>query len=157
MIEFFEYTCDLCGKPLCERIGVMNLVLDQVDETNCLECLAQKENMSPQAFYDWILEYVKARDCFKTPWDKFNYAPCPRIEDKTCFCGPTETLDVRTTPCPLNFVKTRLALEKIPIGQILEVWIDPASESVLNIPQSIRAEGHEVVREEPNLWIRRLK
>jgi len=78
---------------------------------------------------------------------------------------PIEILDVRTKKCPLNFVKTRLALEKIPMGSLLEVWIDLASESVMNIPSSIQAEGHEVVRQEVlaedaeavRLWIRRLK
>jgi len=76
--------------------------------------------------------------------------------------SPVEILDVRTTKCPLNFVKTRLALEKIPLGSLLEVWVDLASESVMNIPKSIQAEGHEVVRQEIHaedmrLWIRRLK
>lgn len=78
---------------------------------------------------------------------------------------PHSILDVRTTKCPLNFVKTRLALEKIPLHHILEVWIDATSESVMNIPKSIRADGHEVLREEAlpsdenarRLWIRRLK
>jgi len=86
MSELFEYTCDLCGKPFCERISVMNLALDQVEEAYCLECLAGRESLSPEGFYQWIGEYVMSRDCFKTPWDNFNYTPCPRIDDKTCFC-----------------------------------------------------------------------
>jgi len=61
---------------------------------------------------------------------------------------PYEILDVRETKCPLNFVKTRLALEKIPMNAVLEVWVDADSESVMNIPQSIRAEGHRVIQEE---------
>jgi TusA-related sulfurtransferase len=78
---------------------------------------------------------------------------------------PVEVLDFRTTKCPLNFVKTRLALEKLPMGSILEVWISSESESVMNITKSIQAEGHSVIRQEPlesdlsgvRLWIRRLK
>jgi sulfite reductase (ferredoxin) len=78
---------------------------------------------------------------------------------------PIEVLDFRTTKCPLNFVKTRLALEKLPMNSILEVWISAESESVMNIPNSIRAEGHEVIKQEAleedptgvRLWIRRLK
>lgn len=78
---------------------------------------------------------------------------------------PVEILDVRRTKCPLNFVKTRLALEKLPIGSILEVWIDAASESVMNIPKSITQEGHDVLQQEgladdpsaQRLWIKRLK
>ncbi len=79
--------------------------------------------------------------------------------------APVETLDFRTTKCPLNFVKTRLAFEKLPMKSILEVWISAESESVMNIPNSIRAEGHDVLKQEPleedangvRLWIRRLK
>ncbi|MBY0403608.1 MAG: sulfurtransferase TusA family protein [Cyanobacteria bacterium] len=54
-------------------------------------------------------------------------------------------LDLRTTKCPLNFVKTRLALEKIQVGQVLEVWIQEDGESALNIPKSIAQEGHQVI------------
>jgi TusA-related sulfurtransferase len=78
---------------------------------------------------------------------------------------PCEVLDFRTTKCPLNFVKTRLALEKLPLNSILEVWISADSDSVMNIPKSIQAEGHAIVKQEPlaedphahRLWIRRLK
>jgi TusA-related sulfurtransferase len=59
--------------------------------------------------------------------------------------SPKQTLDLRTTKCPLNFVKTRLALEKLDVGDILEVWILVESQSALNIPKSIEQEGHEIV------------
>lgn len=58
---------------------------------------------------------------------------------------PLQTLDLRTTKCPLNFVKTRLALEKLQVGDVLEVWILAETESSLNIPKSIAQEGHEVL------------
>ncbi|WP_373532629.1 sulfurtransferase TusA family protein [Vampirovibrio sp.] len=61
---------------------------------------------------------------------------------------PVQTLDLRTTKCPLNFVKTRLALEKLALGDVLEVWILSDSQSSLNIPSSIRQEGHEVLQVE---------
>lgn len=57
---------------------------------------------------------------------------------------PTQTMDLRTTKCPLNFVKTKLALEKLAVGDILEIWILLESQSALNIPKSIAQEGHEV-------------
>jgi TusA-related sulfurtransferase len=62
---------------------------------------------------------------------------------------PKQTLDLRTTKCPLNFVKTRLALEKLAVDDILEVWIRSDSPSSLNIPQSIVQEGHDIVHTEP--------
>ncbi|MFM9109103.1 MAG: sulfurtransferase TusA family protein, partial [Prochlorococcaceae cyanobacterium] len=33
-------------------------------------------------------------------------------------------LDLRGTPCPLNFIRTRLSLETVPIGAELEVLLD---------------------------------
>ena len=59
--------------------------------------------------------------------------------------NPKQTLDLRTTKCPLNFVKTKLALEKLSIGEVLEIWILTDSQSGINIPQSIAQEGHEII------------
>lgn len=61
---------------------------------------------------------------------------------------PQQTLDLRTTKCPLNFVKTKLALEKLAVGEILEIWIALESQSSINIPQSIAQEGHTVIHTE---------
>ncbi len=58
---------------------------------------------------------------------------------------PQQTLDLRTAKCPLNFVKTKLALEKLAVGDVLEVWILADSQSAINIPQSIAQEGHTVL------------
>ncbi len=69
----------------------MNLALDNLDDEYCLDCLAKGERALPEAFYHWIVEYINARDCFKSPWDAFNAAPCPRITDKTCFCPASDS------------------------------------------------------------------
>ena len=61
---------------------------------------------------------------------------------------PKQTLDLRTTKCPLNFVKTKLALEKLASGEILEIWISTDSRSSINIPQSIAQEGHQIIHTE---------
>lgn len=58
---------------------------------------------------------------------------------------PLQTLDLRTTKCPLNFVKTKLALEKLAPGTVIEVWILAESQSSINIPKSIEQEGHTVL------------
>jgi TusA-related sulfurtransferase len=63
---------------------------------------------------------------------------------------PKQTLDLRTTKCPLNFVKTKLALEKLATGDILEIWIGTESQSSINIPQSIAQEGHTIVFTDPH-------
>jgi len=53
-------------------------------------------------------------------------------------------LDLRGVECPLNFVKTKIQLEKMNSGQILEVWIDPG-EAIESVPPSVIEEGHEVL------------
>lgn len=58
---------------------------------------------------------------------------------------PKQTLDLRLTKCPLNFVQTKLALEKLDEDDVLEVWILTGGESAINIPQSIQQEGHEIL------------
>lgn len=59
---------------------------------------------------------------------------------------PKQTLDLRTTKCPLNFVKTKLALEKLALDDILEIWILEDSQSSLNIPKSVEQEGHTILK-----------
>jgi TusA-related sulfurtransferase len=61
--------------------------------------------------------------------------------------SPNVTLDLRKTKCPLNFVKAKLALEKLPLQSLLEVWINPAENSAINIPNSMRQEGHAILYE----------
>jgi tRNA 2-thiouridine synthesizing protein A len=53
------------------------------------------------------------------------------------------TLDLRGEICPFTFVRTKLALEELPLGAELEVVVDhpPAATQV---PRSLLAEGHEV-------------
>jgi len=57
------------------------------------------------------------------------------------------TCDLRGVPCPLNFVKAKIALEKIDIGQTLEVLLD-AGEPVRNVPASFADQGQEVIKVE---------
>lgn len=52
-------------------------------------------------------------------------------------------LDLRGTPCPLNYVRTRLALEKLAPGACLEVDLD-AGEPERMVADGLRAEGHRV-------------
>ena len=52
-------------------------------------------------------------------------------------------LDLRGTRCPLNYVKTRLALEKLEVGASIEVWLDHG-EPEEQVPRSLRMDGHVV-------------
>lgn len=53
-------------------------------------------------------------------------------------------LDLKGEVCPYTFVKSKLALEEMEVGQVLQVTVDhfPAVE---NVPRSMENEGQEVV------------
>jgi len=53
-------------------------------------------------------------------------------------------IDLRGVACPLNFVKAKLELEKLEIGDILEVLLDEG-EPVRNAPASFAEQGQEVM------------
>lgn len=53
-------------------------------------------------------------------------------------------LDLRGTICPINFVKTKLKLEELSSGDILEVLLDEG-EPIKNVPRSVKEEGHKVL------------
>ncbi len=64
------------------------------------------------------------------------------------------TLDLRGEVCPYTFVKTKLKLEEIEEGAILEVLLDH-EPAVRDVPRSVEEEGHEVLSVEQldkNLW-----
>jgi len=58
-----------------------------------------------------------------------------------------EKLDLRGIICPMNFVKTKLKLEEMQSGQILEVILDDG-EPVRNVPGSVKEEGNEILKVE---------
>jgi len=53
------------------------------------------------------------------------------------------TLDLTGVPCPMNWVRTRLALEQLAAGERLEVVLD-AGEPLESVPRSAREDGHHV-------------
>ena len=57
-------------------------------------------------------------------------------------------LDLRGVLCPINWVKTKLALEELPQGEILEVIIDDG-EPMRNVPRSAKEDGHRVLKVRP--------
>lgn len=54
---------------------------------------------------------------------------------------PDAQLDLRGTPCPINFVRTKLRLEQMAAGQLLEVWLD-AGEPIEQVPDSLVMAGY---------------
>ena len=58
---------------------------------------------------------------------------------------PSLRLDLRGTPCPLNFIRSRLALETIAAGEWLLLDLD-AGEPELMVAEGLRQDGHLVER-----------
>jgi tRNA 2-thiouridine synthesizing protein A len=58
----------------------------------------------------------------------------------------TATLDVSELTCPMTWVRTKLALERMAPGEELEVRCAPG-EALENVPRSAREAGHEVTVE----------
>lgn len=56
---------------------------------------------------------------------------------------PDAQLDLRGTPCPINFVRTKLRLEQLSPGSLLEVWLDPG-EPIEQVPDSLTMAGYSV-------------
>ncbi len=59
------------------------------------------------------------------------------------FSQAKELLDLRGTPCPINFVRTKLRLEQIPTDTFLEVWLD-AGEPIEQVPNSLKVNGYNL-------------
>ena len=79
---------------------------------------------------------------------KFKVKPVTQKQNSIGPGGKTEIknrlIDLRGVVCPLNFVKAKLELEKISVGQILEVLLDDG-EPVRNAPASFAEQGQEVM------------
>ena len=56
-------------------------------------------------------------------------------------------IDLHGVVCPMNFVKTKAALAPLATGDLLEVILDEG-EPMLNVPRSVKDEGHQVVKVE---------
>lgn len=56
----------------------------------------------------------------------------------------SEKIDITDDICPMTFVKTKLKLEKMARGEILEVRLCEG-EPLSNLPRSVTQEGHKVL------------
>jgi len=70
--------------------------------------------------------------------------PISNMTDKQ---APGQELDITNEVCPMTFVRTRLALDRMTPGQTLLVRLR-GDEPVRNVPRTAREQGHEVVSQE---------
>lgn len=57
---------------------------------------------------------------------------------------PNDFIDITSDRCPMTFVKTKLKIEKMKSGQILEVLLNEG-EPLKNVPLSAQELGHQIL------------
>jgi TusA-related sulfurtransferase len=57
-------------------------------------------------------------------------------------------LDISADGCPLTFVKTKLLLERMAIGEVASIRLS-AGEPLDNVPRTLREQGQVVLALEP--------
>lgn len=56
------------------------------------------------------------------------------------------TLDITRETCPMTYVRTRLALDRLASGQILDVRLK-GTDPLANVRATARQQGHQVLGE----------
>ena len=59
---------------------------------------------------------------------------------------PVISRDLRGVACPMNFVRTKLALESLTAGQRLRILLDDGAP-IQNVPRSVVGEGHRILEQ----------
>ena len=79
--------------------------------------------------------------------------PADKSSDASDGVQPDVKKDFRGVMCPMNFVKTKIALTPMKSGQILEILLDDGAP-IENVPGSVKNEGHTVLSTEKveNYW-----
>jgi len=89
-------------------------------------------------FFEYIVELYKSMD------STFNFPK--RIESKGIEKEEKETkiIDLRGTPCPINYVKAKLFIENLEKGDIIEILLDEGAP-IENVPKSLENDGHKIL------------
>jgi len=62
-------------------------------------------------------------------------------------------IDITKEICPMTFVKTKLKLETMSVGKVLEVTLREG-EPLINVPKSVEQDGHKILdlRQEGDIY-----
>ena len=66
------------------------------------------------------------------------------LDIMTAMQEPDRELDITGEMCPMTFVRTRLALDRMRPGETLRVRLR-GEEPLRNVPRTAREQGHEVL------------
>ncbi len=61
--------------------------------------------------------------------------------------SPDKKINIKGLVCPYTFVKAKLAIESMEVGQVLEILLD-YEEASRSIPKSMEDHGQKVLRVE---------
>lgn len=137
-------------KPLIdELVDLLNDLYQNMDDSLQFKLPAEKTPV------EQVAKEKNAEE--KAPAEQVSEEKAPA--EKASAAEETETIvpdvkkDFRGVMCPMNFVKTKIALTPMQSGQILEILLDDGAP-IENVPGSVKNEGHTILSTEKveNYW-----
>ena len=137
-------------KPLIDELAdLLNDLYQNMDDSLQFKLPAEKTPV------EQVAEEKNAEE--KAPAEQVSEEKAPA--EKASAAEETETIapdvkkDFRGVMCPMNFVKTKIALTPMQSGQILEILLDEGAP-IENVPGSVKNEGHTILSTEKveNYW-----
>ena len=137
-------------KPLIDELAdLLNDLYQNMDDSLQFKLSAEKTPV------EQVAEEKTAEE--KAPAEQVPEEKAPA--EKASAAEETETIvpdvkkDFRGVMCPMNFVKTKIALTPMQSGQILEILLDDGAP-IENVPGSVKNEGHTILSTEKveNYW-----
>ena len=137
-------------KPLIDELAdLLNDLYQNMDDSLQFKLPAEKTLVEQVAEEKAAEEKAPAEQVSeeKTPAEKASAA------EETETIVPDVKKDFRGVMCPMNFVKTKIALTPMQSGQILEILLDDGAP-IENVPGSVKNEGHTILSTEKveNYW-----
>lgn len=137
-------------KPLIDELAdLLNDLYQNMDDSLQFKLPAEKTPVEQVAEEKTAEEKAPAEQVSeeKAPAEKASSAGEPEA------ISPDVKKDFRGVMCPMNFVKTKIALTPMQSGQILEILLDDGAP-IENVPGSVKNEGHTILSTEKveNYW-----
>ena len=137
-------------KPLIDELAdLLNDLYQNMDDSLQFKLTAEKTPVEQVAEEKAAEEKASAEQVSeeKAPAEKASAA------EETETIVPDVKKDFRGVMCPMNFVKTKIALTPMQSGQILEILLDDGAP-IENVPGSVKNEGHTILSTEKveNYW-----
>ena len=63
----------------------------------------------------------------------------------------TDTIDITDVTCPITFVKSKVAIEELEEGEVLQIHLN-SGEPLENVPRSLAEEGLKKVDNGDGTW-----